>query len=186
MSTKMNSSTTYLQSCVDIIQMTIQRKMFQTSKDEIGLVLFGTTNTDNEMHEESEAGDYSHVSVTHTLSMVDWSLLEYAQNEIHATQLDANAMDGLCVAINHFDENINAKKMFNQRRIILLTDYSSALNDSKKLKFIKSKLADSFIQLNVVSPFSDEDHQDQDSESEEAKQPQEASNRPTGSNGSPG
>ena len=46
MSTKVGGST-YLQSCSDIIQMISQRRMFQSSKGFISLILFGSRETAN-------------------------------------------------------------------------------------------------------------------------------------------
>lgn len=80
MSTRIKSST-YLQTCVDIIQMIVQRKMFQSSKDELALVLFGTRETANVLWDGS-SDHYSHVSVARPLSIVDWQLLDFIQNDI--------------------------------------------------------------------------------------------------------
>jgi ATP-dependent DNA helicase 2 subunit 2 len=70
MTTKLSSTTTYLQACVDIIQMIIQRKMFQSSKDELALILFGTRETANELYNADESSEnYRHISVIRPLSI---------------------------------------------------------------------------------------------------------------------
>lgn len=109
MSTKIeNTSTTYLQSCVDIIQMIVQRKMFQSSKDELSLVLFGTRDTANELWDGS-SDHYSHVTVARPLAPVDWKMLEFIQNEISTSNLQGDILDGLVVASNQLYEDPSKK-----------------------------------------------------------------------------
>ncbi len=76
-----SGSCTHLQTCVDIIQMIVQRKMFQSSKDELGLVLFGSRDTQNSLWDGS-SDQYAHVSLVRALSPVNWKLLELLQNDI--------------------------------------------------------------------------------------------------------
>jgi ATP-dependent DNA helicase 2 subunit 2 len=138
MSTKLpNSSTSYLQACADTIQMIVQRKMFQTSKDELALVLFGTNETANVLW-DGESDHYRHVSVARQLAVTDWKLLEYVQNKLAATNLDGDVLDGLVVASNHFHEDANRLKFFKDKRIIIFTDFSSNVGNDDELKSISS------------------------------------------------
>lgn len=157
MSTRLhNSTTSYLQSSVDIMQMIIQRKMFQGSKDELALVLFGTNETANVLWDGS-SDHYRHITVARPLSIVDWKLLEFIQNNISATNLQADVLDGLVVASNHFHEDLNKKKSFKEKRIIILTDFTSNCDDDDKLKDICAGLSKHNIRVDIISPFSDED-----------------------------
>lgn len=136
MSTRLpNTSSTYLQSCADTIQMIVQRKMFQMSKDELALVLFGTNETANVLW-DGESDHYRHVSVARPLSVTDWKLLDYVQNKLAASNLDGDALDGLVVASNHFHEDANRLKSFKDMRIIIFTDFSSNVGDEDELKSI--------------------------------------------------
>lgn len=156
MSTKISRTTTYLQSCVDIIQMIVQRKMFQSSKDEIGLTLFGCDQTDNELWDGS-SDDFRHVSLVRSLSIVDWEMLDFVQNKIALSNIRGDALDGILVALNHFADDQNKKKVFKEKRVIVLTDFSSCSNDDFKLKEISKNLSKQSIRLDVISPFSEED-----------------------------
>lgn len=136
MTTKLrHSSTSYLQSCADTIQMIVQRKLFQMSKDELALVLFGTVETANELW-DGESDHYRHVSVARPLSIVDWKLLEFVQDKLAASTLDGDVLDGLLVASNHFHEDVNRIKAFKDKRIIVFTDFSSNVEDNDDLKSI--------------------------------------------------
>ena len=162
MSTKIGTtSTTYLQACVDIIQMIAQRKMFETSKDELSLILYGTRETANELWDGS-SDHYRHVNVARPLSIVDWKLLEYMQNNISATNLQGDNLDGLVVASNHFHEDMNVTKCFKDKRIMILTDFSSGADDEdEKIEKIRRGLADHSIRVDVISPFKEEDDEDE-------------------------
>ena len=155
MSTKVNSSTTsYLQSCVDIIQMIVQRKMFQTSKDELGLILVGTRDTANPLWDGS-SDHYSHVTVARQLSPVDWKLLDFIQNNISVSNVQGDILDGLLVASDHFHEDTNKCKAFKEKRIFILTDFGSGTEEDDKLDVICKGLFKHNIRVDVISPFSE-------------------------------
>lgn len=168
MSTKINRTTSYLQSCVDIIQMIVQRKMFQSSKDEIGLVVFGGDETDNELWDGS-SDDFRHVSLVRCLSIVDWEMLDYVQNKISVSNVSGDVLDGILVALNHFCEDLNKKKTFKEKRVIVLTDFSSSSNDDSKLKEISQYLTKKSIRLDFISPFNDEDANRDEIQNDQAK-----------------
>jgi ATP-dependent DNA helicase 2 subunit 2 len=153
MATKLvNSSSTYLQTCVDIIQMIIQRKIFQSSKDEIGLILYGTNETANDLW-NSETDHYSHIVLARPLCQVDWKLLEYVQNNINSTLLDGDVLDAITVAMDHL-HNQSLERKFKEKRIILLTSYSS-LSSDENIKEIRDALKSDEIRLDIVSPFNE-------------------------------
>lgn len=82
----MSKGSTYLQTCVDIVQMVVQRKMFAQSKDELALVLFGSRDTANELWDGS-SDHFTHVTVARPLSSIDWKLLEFIQNDISKSNI---------------------------------------------------------------------------------------------------
>ena len=166
MSTQINVNSTYLQTCVDMIQMIIQRKMFQTSKDEIGLILFGSNETANDLW---DGENYGHVSIAKPISEVDWKLLEYVQKNIRSTNIEGNVYDALVVAADHL-HNASKDRKYNEKRILMLTDFSTSSNDEDIIGNISSALRKEQIQLDVISPFDeldDDNEGDKDSNEEE-------------------
>ena len=157
MSTNISPSITYLQSCVDIIQMIAQRKMFQSSKDELALILFGTRETANELWDGS-SDHYQHVTVARPLAQVDWKLIEYIQNEISVSTLEGDILDGLVIASNHFHEDTNRGKVYKEKRIIILTDFSSNAEDDEKLVDLIAGLSKYSIRVDVIHPFDEEEN----------------------------
>jgi ATP-dependent DNA helicase 2 subunit 2 len=156
MSTNLSPATTYLQSCVDIIQMIAQRKMFQSSKDELGLVLFGTRETANPLWDR-DTDYYAHVTVARPLSQVDWRLIEFVQSEIEASTLQGDILDGLIVATDHFHVDENKRKPYKDKRIIILTDFSSTASDDDKLSDLIGALTKHGVRVDVIHPFEDND-----------------------------
>ncbi len=147
-----NSASTYLQTCLDIVQMIIQRKIFQSSKDEISLILYGTNETANDLW-TSKSDQYTHIVMARPLSEVDWKLLEYVQ-KINSTLLDGDVLDALTVAIDHL-HNQSLKCKYKERRIILFTDYSSPSNDNN-IGEIQDALKSDEIRLDIINPFNDQ------------------------------
>ncbi|CAF1056059.1 unnamed protein product [Brachionus calyciflorus] len=82
--------------------------MFQSSKDEIALILFGTPGTENELWDGS-SDEYRHVTVARSFAIVDWELLDYVQNKISISNISGDILDGIAVAINHFTKDQNKK-----------------------------------------------------------------------------
>lgn len=164
MSTRIRN-TTYLQTCVDIIQMIVQRKMFQSSKDELALILYGTNETANNLWDGS-SDHYSHVSVARPLSLVDWKLLDYIQNNINSTNINGDILDALVVSSDHFHEDINTNKVFKEKRIIVLTDFSSSTEAADKIDKISAGLSKHGIRVDVISPFSSDSDDDKENGSD--------------------
>ena len=62
-------------------------KMFAESKDEVALVLFGTTNTANQL---ADGSNYQHITLARTLGPVNWELLEHLQNRVNVSNTSAD------------------------------------------------------------------------------------------------
>ena len=150
----MNKGSTHLQTCVDIVQMIVQRKMFAGSKDEVGLVLFGSRETANELW-DGNSDHFTHVSVARTLSAVDWKLLEFIQNKIGVSNIQGDLIDGLVVASSEFQSEANVVKPFKEKRIIVLSDFSSSAEDDGDLKKLCKGLSRHGVRVDAISPFSD-------------------------------
>lgn len=151
--TTRHGTSTYLQTSVDIIQMIIQRKMFQSSKDDVALIIFGSNETSNDLAKNSD--NYLHISLIQPLSEVNWNLLDYVQNKIRATNIDGDLFEALTVATDHLYEESKYKK-YSDKRIIMLTDFS-ARSSLDHISEIKDGLSGNEIRFDVISPFSDND-----------------------------
>lgn len=160
MSTPINVNSTYLQTCADMMQMIIQRKMFQSSKDDVGLVLFGTNETANDLW-DGKSDHYTHINVARPLSEVDWALLEFIQKKVHTTNIETDLFDALTVAADHLHSQAEKRK-YTEKRIIIFSDYST-LSEDQNVDEITDALKNDSIRLDIVSPFDElNDNDDED------------------------
>ncbi|CAF4172591.1 unnamed protein product, partial [Rotaria sp. Silwood2] len=65
-----------LQITSDMFQMIVERKMFQESKDELALILYGSDETNNDLADEN---NYQNINVAFSLSPANWHLFEEIQ-----------------------------------------------------------------------------------------------------------
>lgn len=63
--------------------------MFAESKDEVALVLFGTTNTANQL---ADGASYKNITLARELGPVNWELLEYLQRKVQVSNTEADGM----------------------------------------------------------------------------------------------
>lgn len=97
------------------------------------------------------------------LSLVDWKLLEFIQNNLAPSTINGDVIDALIVASNHFAEDSNKSKVFKDKRIIIFTDFSASAEDADDLDGILHNLRKHDIRIDVISPFSESDEDENES-----------------------
>eukprot|EP01137_Pigoraptor_chileana_P000123 Opistho-2@35758 len=112
-----------LENTVKMVSQLVSKKMFQSPKDEIGLVLFGTKETNNNLADESS---YRNVCVVHPVRTASTELLR-SVTEIAPGPKSADFIDALIVAIDALVLATENRKV-DTRRIVLFTDGSSPFN----------------------------------------------------------
>ena len=63
--------------------------MFAESKDEIALILVGTPGTDNPL---ADGESYENVSIAFPMSVADFELLKYVQNDIQPSNMSGDCI----------------------------------------------------------------------------------------------
>ena len=76
---------------------------------------------------------------------------------IGVSNLDGDVIDGLFVASNHFHEDEHKSTNFKEKRIIILTDFSSRIKDDGDLSKLCKGLVRHEIRVDCISPFSEEE-----------------------------
>ena len=148
-----DGGTTSLQSALAAIGMILQRKMFAESKDEISLILCGTPETANELADDDA---YQNITVARPLGLVDWDLLQFVQNEVDPSDISGDFLDALVVAMDHIVKDVQGKRGFGSKRIILFTDCGGEFGDDK-LDDIMGSFKEAEIELNIIGPNLDDD-----------------------------
>uniref|UniRef100_A0A674MTI6 X-ray repair cross-complementing protein 5 n=1 Tax=Takifugu rubripes TaxID=31033 RepID=A0A674MTI6_TAKRU len=131
-----------------IIQKFVQRQVFAESKDELGLVLFGTDSTKNPLHQD---GQYENITVFRQLMVPDFELLEEIQNQLQPENQQADWMDALVVSMDLLQTEIKGKK-YDRLNIVLLTDLNIQAS-SDQLDIIIENLKKADITLQFFLPF---------------------------------
>ncbi|KAL2081028.1 hypothetical protein ACEWY4_022881 [Coilia grayii] len=131
-----------------VIQKFVQRQVFAETKDELGLVLFGTDNTKNPLATD---GQYQNISIHRHLTIPDFELLEEIQNDIHPGSQQADWLDALVVCMDLLQKETLGKKC-DRLNIALLTDLSSQVC-ADQLDVIISNLKRAGVTLQFFLPF---------------------------------
>ncbi|CAF2593188.1 unnamed protein product [Rotaria sp. Silwood2] len=175
-----------LQITSDILQMIVQRKMFQESKDELALILYGSDETNNELADENS---YQNVNVTFSLSPANWHLFEEIQ-KIKPGNGPADLVDAIVVAADHLRRETDGKHGFVAKRILLFTNAATPFNDHS-LQIILESLRRQGIIVDAIGPtWGQQDEEDENEENNRSHSPTDtnehddnnensASNRPT-------
>ncbi|XP_064596853.1 X-ray repair cross-complementing protein 5-like [Liolophura sinensis] len=149
---------TPLQTAIAAITMILQRKMFAESKDEVCLVLFGTQNTDNPL---ANGDCYENIVVARTLGIADFDLLQMVQNDITTSNVSADFVDALIVALDQVINGMQGKRGFAHKRLILFSDLGGEFGDDQIEKIIAG-IRNTQTELNIIGPDFDDDGDDGD------------------------
>ncbi|XP_022103565.1 X-ray repair cross-complementing protein 5-like [Acanthaster planci] len=146
---------TCLESAIDVITLLLQRKLFSESKDEFGVVLFGTQRTANRLSSDG----YEHITEARPLGPVDLDLIQYIKNDIQPGPHTADFIDALVVALDLLKESSQGKK-FTGLRLLLFSDLGGQFSDDK-LEGVINALKGLQVELNFIGPkVEDEDDDD--------------------------
>lgn len=105
----------------------ISRKIFTKQNDEVGIVLMGTEETQNELNET--LGGYENIVEKIRLSTSNFHMLRILEKEIKPNNEETGDwLDSLIVAMNFLKNEGQAKK-FTSSKIILLTNFHASVNN---------------------------------------------------------
>ncbi|XP_012083570.1 ATP-dependent DNA helicase 2 subunit KU80 isoform X2 [Jatropha curcas] len=108
-----------------ICSMLIQKKLIYSKSDEVGVVVFGTEDTDNEL--TTEVGGYENVVVLRKIKVVDGDLVEALQQLPQGT-VPGDYLDAIVVGM---DMLIKKYQLTNKgkKRLCLITDARNPTKD---------------------------------------------------------
>ncbi|CAL8240942.1 unnamed protein product [Merluccius merluccius] len=147
-----------------VLQKFVQRQVFAENKDELGLVLFGTDATENQLDHD---GQYQNITVHRKLMVPDFELLEEIEHQIHPQSQQADWLDALVVSMDLIQKELPLKK-YDRLSIAILTDLNTQANP-EQLDVIISNLTGAGITLQFFLPFQvqEEEEEEEDEEGDE-------------------
>lgn len=149
--------------------MLLEQKLLHNPKHDFGLVLFGTEETSNNLHDEMGGNDYCNVVTERMIGPIDLEFFRKVQ-EIEAEsaqQEKGDILDGLIVGLDMLCRFVGTKKY--RKRIFLITDGEKETSYSNgELKEIVETIKKNDIKLNAITlDFCDELAEDEDDEDED-------------------
>lgn len=159
----------------DAIRMLLEQKLLHNPKHDVSLVLFGTPDTNNRMHEMyGDANHYSNISVVRTLQNVDLDFFRQVQG-IQATPMNqepqrGDMVDALIVGLDELIRFCGTRKV--RKRIFLITDGEKRADlDKAELSKLIENIKSNQVKLNCITmDFCNELAEDSDEEDEEDDQ----------------
>ncbi|PAN43942.1 hypothetical protein PAHAL_9G004700 [Panicum hallii] len=113
-----------LQEVKNICSTLVHKKLVYNRSDEIGIVLFGTKETCNEL--AKELGGYKHVTVAHDIKVVDEGTSQALQN-LPAGSVPGDFLDAIVVGLDMVIRKFGNTK--GKRRLCLITSTQYPLRD---------------------------------------------------------
>lgn len=110
-----------------VCSMLVQKKLLLYNKnDEVGIVLFGAENTDNEL--AAEVGGYQHVVVLKNIKVVDGDIVEALQHLPRGTA-DSDFLDAVIVAMDILIKKFGVTHK-EKKRLCLITNAQCPIKES--------------------------------------------------------
>jgi len=114
-SQKPPNSPSFLEASLNCASLFVERKLFGESKDEIGVILFGSEDTNNTL-------EYDGVNVLgRGLAQADWEIITYIREHVKGTQKDGDWIDAVVVALD-FLRSASERKKFTALKIVLFSE----------------------------------------------------------------
>lgn len=105
----------FLDAALECASLFVERKLFAETKDEIGVVLFGTEETRNAL-------DYEHVRVMERgLARADWETVAFLREHVKGTNIEPDWIDALVVGLD-FLKTQSTDRKFAALKIVLFSE----------------------------------------------------------------
>ncbi|TDH67454.1 hypothetical protein CCR75_005968 [Bremia lactucae] len=132
------------------VENVIQQKLFFKPKDEVGIVAYGSEETENQLNEEQGEDEYRNVEVVNsidspTLHMIK-RLRELKPSASEDTKVDI--LDGIIVALDLLFRRTDGKKY--DKRLMIITDAATKIADAGDLESIVTMMQNMEVKLQVI------------------------------------
>ncbi|KAL7676327.1 hypothetical protein ACOME3_002581 [Neoechinorhynchus agilis] len=154
------SSLSCFEQSIQIIDLLIQRKIFQEYKGAIGLMIANSSQTANALY-SSQAGtssDFQYISSAQPLSLINWDILKYLRTKVHLTDVSSvDMVDALVITSHHLRQEVALLEANHSiRRVLVFSNFESSKSISKyeqsQIDDICGALAKQNISVDVICP----------------------------------
>ncbi|KAF6778993.1 hypothetical protein AHF37_01216 [Paragonimus kellicotti] len=138
---------TSINEAVECLKLLLQRKFFAEKREEVALILCGTSATSNDLADAD--GNFSHISMVRELSLLDWDILEFLNNQSFLATDEADVIDALLVAVSHLVSKCENRRGIREKRVLLISNLEGPADNARIAK-ISDDLRVVDVQLSLI------------------------------------
>ncbi|XP_047103912.1 molybdenum cofactor biosynthesis protein moc-5-like [Schistocerca piceifrons] len=91
----------FLQKAKLCVRRIVERRIFTSGKDEIGLIVLGSDKTQNPL-------DYPNVSVEFPLALPTWQMISFVEKSLHESEIKTDWIDGVVVSMQVLKDELDS------------------------------------------------------------------------------
>ncbi|XP_050440510.1 X-ray repair cross-complementing protein 5-like [Adelges cooleyi] len=118
----------YFDQSLQCVSMIIQRKLLMESKDEIALILFGSSQTNNAL--ASKGPGYQNIEVVVNLGLASWNLAKYITTIAPTNETPSDWLSTLILATDLL-KNETDGKIFTDLQIVMFSNFMADISPDK-------------------------------------------------------
>ncbi|RHY23346.1 hypothetical protein DYB32_009227 [Aphanomyces invadans] len=116
------------------IQGIVNQKLLFRKNDEVGIVMYGTEGTDNQLNSD-DGNNYKNVTVLSSITPVSLDLAKQLQAmEAASVETPADVLDGIIVALDLVIRRTDNKKY--DKRLVVITDAATRINNPSDMEVV--------------------------------------------------
>uniref|UniRef100_A0A182PTE1 Ku domain-containing protein n=1 Tax=Anopheles epiroticus TaxID=199890 RepID=A0A182PTE1_9DIPT len=140
---------TFFEKAKTCASLIVQRLIFSSPNDQVGILLFGTEETNNQLNVDS--GGYENITEAFEVKPPNWQTLRILQTQVAQTNSEASWFDALIVGVN-FLRNGSLGKKFTGYSIILISPLLMRTDiDESQLESVSDSISNMLGVLHIIT-----------------------------------
>ncbi|ETV77423.1 hypothetical protein H257_08842 [Aphanomyces astaci] len=130
------------------IQGIVNQKLLFRKNDEVGIVMYGTEGTDNQLNADDD-NSYKHVTVVSSVAPVTIDLAKQVlAMEAASVETPADVLDGIIVALDLMIRRTDNKKY--DKRLVVITDAATRINNPSDMEVVCTMIQNLDVHLQII------------------------------------
>ncbi|RHZ08766.1 hypothetical protein DYB26_014669, partial [Aphanomyces astaci] len=130
------------------IQGIVNQKLLFRKNDEVGIVMYGTEGTDNQLNADDD-NSYKHVTVVSSVAPVTIDLAKQVlAMEAASVETPADVLDGIIVALDLMIRRTDNKKY--DKRLVVITDAATRINNPSDMEVVCTMIQNLDVHLQIM------------------------------------
>ncbi|RHY06428.1 hypothetical protein DYB36_010422, partial [Aphanomyces astaci] len=130
------------------IQGIVNQKLLFRKNDEVGIIMYGTEGTDNQLNADDD-NSYKHVTVVSSAAPVTIDLAKQVlAMEAASVETPADVLDGIIVALDLMIRRTDNKKY--DKRLVVITDAATRINNPSDMEVVCTMIQNLDVHLQIM------------------------------------